>query len=74
MSLFSQRQVRASVFLAMGPDEREIMVAMMMVIVVMIIMEDIRVNNYQVSFISWELEFFLFNSYTISKKYISHLK
>ena len=34
MSLFSQRQVRASVFLAMGPDEREIMVAMMMVMVV----------------------------------------
>jgi len=51
MSLFSQRQVRASVFLAMGPDEREIMVAMMMVMVVMIIMEDIRVNNYQVSFV-----------------------
>ena len=50
MSLFSQRQVRASVFLAMGPDEREIMVAMMMMMVVMIIMEDIRVNNYQVSF------------------------
>ena len=51
MSLFSQRQVRASVFLAKGPDEREIMVAMMMMMVVMIIMEDIRVNNYQVSFI-----------------------
>ena len=52
MSLFGQRQVRALVFLAMGPDEREIMVAMMMMIMVlMIIMEDIRVNNYQVSFI-----------------------